>query len=71
MSVVSEQSDTAEALVATRLLRLCIKSFHLSNDIKAQFTYLRLMHQLGHYDEFHAQVLYFSMKGIQFKHEFI
>jgi len=58
MSIASDHSNTAASLAATRLLSFCIKSFHLSNDIKAHFTYLRLMHQLGHYDEFHAQVLY-------------
>jgi len=57
MSIASEQSNTAAALTVTRLLRFCVKSLHLSNDIKANFTYLRLMHQFGHYDEFHAQVL--------------
>jgi len=57
ISVASEQSNTAATLTATRLLQLCIKSFHLHNDIKAHFTYLRLLHQLGRYDEFHAQVI--------------
>jgi len=57
MSISSDQSNAAQSLVAIRLLRVCIKSLHLSNDTKAHFTYLRLMHQLGHYDEFHAQVL--------------
>ena len=57
MSIASEQSNTAATLTATRLLRFCIKSFHLRNDIKAHVTYLRLLHQLGHYDEFHAQVM--------------
>jgi len=56
MSVTSEQSNTAAMLTATRLLQFCIKSFHLRNDIKAHYTYLRLVHQLGHYDEFHSQV---------------
>ena len=57
MSIATEQSNTAATLTATRLLHFCIKSFHLRNDIKAHFTYLRLLHQLGHYDEFHAQVM--------------
>jgi len=56
MSVTSEQSNTEATLTATRLLHLCIKSFHMRNDIEAHYNYLRLIHQLGRYDEFHAQV---------------
>jgi len=57
MSVTSKQSNTSATLTAARLLHFCIKSFHLRNDINAHYTYLRLVHQLGHYDEFHAQVM--------------
>jgi len=56
ISAASEPNSAAATLTATRLLQFCITSCHLRNDIKANFTYLRLMHQLGHYDEFHAQV---------------
>jgi len=57
VSIASDQSNTAARLTASRLLHFCIKSFHLHNDIKAHFTYLRLLHQLGHYDKFHSQVM--------------
>jgi len=57
--LASEQNNTAAAISATRLLRFCIKSFHLTNDIAAHCTYLQLMHQLGYYEEFHAQVFYY------------
>jgi len=61
MSIVSEQSNTT-TLCAARLLRFCIKSFHLRNNIECHFTYLRLLHQLGHYDEFHAQVMKYILQ---------
>lgn len=56
MSIASTQSNTSTVLTAIRLLHFCIKSLHLHNDITAHVTYLRLLHQLGHYDEFHALV---------------
>ena len=54
LSLIDECNDKLPAL---RLLNLCVKSDALVDDAAVHSTHLQLLHELGHYDDFHSEVI--------------